>query len=329
MADKPIYDIIIIGGGPVGLYGLYYAGMRDMKALLIESLPSLGGQLSVYYPEKYIYNIPGHKKILSKDFVRILISQAMQFGREVHLEEKVIDIKRDEGYYIVTTTKESYRTYTILVSIGMGAFIPKKLDIPDIERLEGRGVFYTVRGIDGFRDKDILIVGRGDVAVDWALHLLGIAKRITLINKLDKFVALEANVKRLWSSDVDVRLFHELKQVIGKERVKAAVIYNNKTMEEARLEIDAVLLNTGFLVNLEPLTRWGLELEGNSIKVNYRMETNLEGVYAAGDIASHPGKLKLISTGAGEAAIAISNAKKYVLAKQELKGKKGSATQKG
>ncbi len=222
MADKPIYDIIIIGGGPVGLYGLYYAGMRDMKALLIESLSSLGGQLSVYYPEKYIYNIPGHKKILSKEFVRI-----------------------------------------------------------------------------------------------------------TLINKLDKFVALEANVKRLLSSDIDVRLFHELKQVIGKERVKAAVIYNNKTMEEERLEIDAVLLNTGFLVNLEPLTRWGLELEGNSIKVNYRMETNLEGVYAAGDIASHPGKLKLISTGAGEAAIAISNAKKYILTRKEIKGKKGSAAQKG
>ncbi|MBI4532280.1 MAG: NAD(P)/FAD-dependent oxidoreductase [Candidatus Latescibacteria bacterium] len=309
-----IFDITIIGGGPTGLFGAFYAGMRNVRTKIIDSLPQLGGQLSALYPEKYIYDVAGFPKILAKDLVRNLEDQALQFHPAVCLDEKVIDLQRNGDGILVLTTEPGriHLTRTVMIAAGVGAFVPRKLDIPDFDRLEGRGVYYFVKNLQAFQGDDVLIVGGGDSAVDWALTLEHIAKHVTLIHRRDQFRAHEESVKQLMISGVEVKVFYELKAIRGEERVESVVIFDNRTREEEERRIDVLLLNIGFLANLGPIKSWGLGIEGNGIRVNSQMETNIPGVYAAGDIADYPGKLKLIATGVGEAAVAVNNAKHYI-----------------
>ncbi|MGC8653290.1 MAG: NAD(P)/FAD-dependent oxidoreductase [Candidatus Kryptoniota bacterium] len=312
-----MFDITIIGGGPVGLYGLFYAGLRGMKAKLIDALPELGGQLVTLYPEKYIYDVAGFPKILARDLAKNLISQALSFNPEVFLGERVVSIEQRQNdgrlcYRLLTEGGNEHFTSTIILTAGIGAFRPRKLPIPELDRFEGNGVHYFVNEKGLFKGKKVLIVGGGDSAVDWALNLLGTANKITLIHRRDKFRAHEKNVAQLMNSPVDVMTYHELKRVIANEKIEKGVIYDNRTLEEKTLEIDAIILNLGFQADLGPLKNWGLDLDRTGIKVNYRMETNLPGIFAAGDIASHPGKLKLISTGFGEVATAVNFAKNYI-----------------
>lgn len=312
-----LFDITIIGGGPVGLYGLFYAGLRGMKAKLIDALPELGGQLVTLYPEKYIYDVAGFPKILARDLAKNLISQALSYNPKVCLGERVVSLEKrqngDQIYYrLLTESENEHITSTVVLTAGIGAFRPRKLPIPELDQFEGKGVHYFVNEKELFSGKNVLIVGGGDSAVDWALNLLDTAKKITLIHRRDKFRAHEKNVAQLMNSPVDVLTYHELKKVIANEKIEGGVIYDNRTLEEKTLEIDAIILNLGFLADLGPLKTWGLDLDKSGIKVNYRMETNLPGIFAAGDVASHPGKLKLISTGFGEVATAINFAKNYI-----------------
>lgn len=315
--EKEIFDLTIIGSGPVGLYGVFYAGLRGMKAKIMDALPQLGGQLVALYPEKYIFDVAGFPKILAKDLAKNLIEQALSLGPVVCLEEKVTVVKiGDENSQrvleLITDKGISHFTKSIVLTAGIGAFKPKKLDAPGIDTFEGKGIYYFVNEKDTFRNKNILIVGGGDSAVDWALNLLDTAKKITLIHRRDQFRAQEESVKELMASPVDVRTFHELKLVRGNSRLEEASIYDNRTLEENILKVDAVILNLGFHADLGPVKAWGLEIEKGGIKVNYRMETNIRGIFAAGDIASHPGKLKLISTGFGEVATAVNFAKNMI-----------------
>lgn len=311
MLHSDLYDVTIIGGGPAGLFGCYYAGLRQMKTKIIDSLSELGGQLTALYPEKYIYDVPGFPKILAKDLALESERQALQYGATVCLEEKVLGVTPGDVIRI-ETDKGIHLTKTVVIAAGVGAFSPKKLPGPGLTDFEGRGIAYSVLNKSIYKDKRVLIVGGGDSAVDWSLNLLDTAREITLIHRRDGFRAHEDSVEKLMASPCMVKLFYELKQVRGQNWVESAVIYNNKTKLEEEIEIDAILPMLGFNANLGPIKEWGLEIQGNSILVSPRMETNIPGIYAIGDVADYPGKLKLIATGTSDAAVAVNYAKTYI-----------------
>jgi thioredoxin reductase (NADPH) len=312
-----LFDITIIGGGPVGLFASFYSGLRHMKTKIIDALPELGGQLTALYPEKFIYDVAGFPKVVAKELAKNLIEQALHHNPTVALGQKVESLVPIEhgGQKILrlTTQKhEEHLTKALLLTVGIGAFVPRRLDLPDIERFENNCVHYFVKDKGMFKEKDLLIVGGGDSAVDWALNLQDTAKSITLIHRRDEFRAHEDSVLKLMSSRAKVKLWFEVDSVIGNSSIEKVVIRNNKTNELETLHIDHLLLNLGFVASLGPLRDWGLEIEKGDIKVTTKMETNIPGIYAAGDIATFPGKLKLIATGFGEAAIAVNNIKSSI-----------------
>ena len=310
-----MYDIIIIGAGPTGLFASFYAGMRGMRTLIVDALPEAGGQVAVLYPEKFIYDVPGFAKILGRDLVKHLVEQAMTFHPEINLEEQVQHLKvLGERDIELTTSKQVYRTRSVLISAGVGAFSPNKIPIPGVERFEGSGIYYFVKEKAAFRGKRLLIVGGGDSAVDWALNLKDYARSITLIHRRDQFRAHEHTVAELRASPVDIKLFYELKEINGNGKIEAVTIFNNQTKEEQELTVDAVLAFLGFKADAGPIKNWGLEMEGRgrAIKVGPNYETNLPGVFAAGDIAGAPVKLDLIAVCFGQAAVAVNSAKAFV-----------------
>jgi thioredoxin reductase (NADPH) len=306
-----LFDTTIIGGGPVGLFGAFYAGMRGMKTKIVDSLPELGGQLSALYPEKYVFDMPGFPKVLARDLVTEMAAQGTRFGPALALGERAeaLEFRPDETI-LLRTDKAEHHTRTLIICAGAGAFSPKRLDVPGMREFEGAGVHYFVRDKAQFAGKKLLIVGGGDSALDWAMNLEPTAKRITLIHRRDNFRAHEESVDWLLNrSTVTTRLFWELRRLEGADRLERVTIFNNRTDEEMTLEVDACLVNIGFNASIGPIKEWGLNLQANSILVNSRMETNLPGVYAAGDICAFDGKLKLIATGVGEVCIAVNFAK--------------------
>jgi ferredoxin/flavodoxin---NADP+ reductase len=309
-----LFDITIIGGGPSGLYAAFYAGLRDAKTKVIDSLQQLGGQLAALYPEKYVYDIPGFTKVLASEFVERQVEQAMRFSPTICLGEKVVKFeRRDDGTYALGTEQGNlHLTQTVIIAAGVGAFVPRTLDIPDVKRMEGKGVYYYVRDLEAFRDKRVVVIGGGDTAVDWAQRLVGIAREIRLVNRSDRFRAHEEMVKELMATTCEVCTFQELKALHGKDRVESATIFDNRTGAEYTVDVDAVVLGLGFLANLGPIKEWGLQIMGNSVVVDHMMQTNLPGVYGVGDVVTYEGKLKLIATATGEAAIATNYAKNRI-----------------
>lgn len=307
---EDIFDITIVGAGPVGLYALYYAGLRDVRAKIIEALDDVGGGLKVLYPEKYVYDVAGYPEVMSKELVRQFERQARTYGMPILLGQRVTSLRRrDDGVIELATTGETHVSRTVILCVGGGAFIPRTLDIPNVKRLEGAGVFYYIKDSAWFRDKRVLVVGGGDSAVDNALLLQSVARRVVLIHRNDRFRAHEQSLQQLIASGIETHYpFWEVKELFGEDRVRGVTTVNTFTGDEMSFEIDALVLNLGFLANLKPLREWGLELRYNGIAVDELMRTNIPGVFAAGDIAGHPGKIKLISTGTGEAAVAVNNA---------------------
>jgi len=312
-----IFDITIIGGGPVGLFASFYAGLRHMKTKIIDALPELGGQLTALYPEKYIYDVAGFPKVVAKDLAKNLIEQGLSHKPSVCLGQKVESLRPEEvdGERILRLSTHNggeHFTKTLLLTVGIGAFVPRRLDFPGLDALENKYVHYFVRDKSIFKNKDLLIVGGGDSAVDWALNLQDTAKHVTLIHRRDEFRAHEDSVKKLMSSQAEVKLWFEIDSIVGGSSIERVVIKNNRTNESETLNVDNLLLNLGFVASLGPLRDWGLEIEKGDIKVSTKMETNIPGIYAAGDIATFSGKLKLIATGFGEAAIAVNNIKSFI-----------------
>lgn len=305
----------VIGAGPTGLFGAFYAGLRELKTKIIEAMPEPGGQLTVLYPDKFIYDAPGFRKILAKDLVRNLLDQVSTFNPTIILNQSVHSINLVGGnIYQIETQKEVHFSRTILIASGIGAFIPNKLDVPGADMLEDRGIYYFASDKNLFRGKTVLIVGGGDSAVDWALTLDHWAKSVTLIHRRDVFRAHESSISSLMASNVQVKLFSELKEVYGTDRVTAVKIVNNKTKEDLTIPVDAVLVLIGFKADLGSMKQWGLTVEGRHIRVSADTQTNLKGVYAAGDIAAQEGatKLNLIATGFAQAASAANSAKRFI-----------------
>ena len=287
-----------------------------MKVKVIDALAEPGGQLAALYPDKFIYDVAGFPAVKAKALVDQLVEQAMQYGPTVCLGEQAMTLTalpgESAGYVIGSDKGVQHRTKAVLLTSGIGSFAPRKLPDAALARYEGHGLHYVLPGLDVFRGRRVLLLGGGDSAVDWALHLEPLASELTLIHRRDQFRAHEDSVAKLYASRCKVVPFHELKTIEGDSSVKSAIIYDNRSKAETTLEIDDVVVNFGFVANLGPLKTWGLTIKGNSLEVSQKMETNLPGVFGAGDLVNYPGKLKLIATGFGEAATAVCGSKLLV-----------------
>lgn len=302
-------DLLIIGAGPAGLYAAYYAGFRGMNVAILDSLPEAGGQVTALYPEKLIYDVAGFPAIKGQELIDNLVEQAAPFNPTYFLGHRAEEMTHDEAAGTVTVTSHKAMAIVckaVLITGGIGTFTPRPL--PDAEEFEGRGLRYFVPKLDALADQDVLIVGGGDSAFDWAHNLQPIARSITLIHRRDRFRAHEHTVEQVLESPVRVMIHTEVARIIGDEGVKAVEVFNNKTDEREILDVQAVVAALGFTADLGPLTRWGLQQEKRHIIVDTAMRTNLDRVFAAGDITEYDGKVRLISVGFGEAATAVNNA---------------------
>ena len=319
MPDE-VYDITIIGAGPVGLAAAYYAGHREASVAIVESLEQVGGQVAAVYPEKHVFDVAGHPKVLGQTLADLCAEQGLQFGADVFLGEEVRELGRiglngDEILTIATGSGRTIQTRAIVVTAGHGAFEPRKLGIDGIDEWEGRGLHYFVRRKDAFRDRSCVIVGGGDSALDWTLGLQDTARLpITLVHRRERFRALESSVSaaRRLEEEGKVRIVvpAEVKEIQGNGSIERVVLENTATGETEEVACEALITLLGFHSHLGSIADWGLELHGKrQILVEPKtMETSLPGVYAAGDVAGYDGKITLISVGFGEAAIATKNA---------------------
>jgi ferredoxin/flavodoxin---NADP+ reductase len=309
-------DLAIIGGGPTGLFAAFYAGMRGLSTRIIDSLPELGGQLMALYPEKYIYDVGGFPKILAKDLVQGLVEQAGQFEPELVLDEEVSTLQAEDGYFVLTGRTEVHRSRAVLIAGGKGAFEPKVLPVERYHDFLHRGVGYAVRDPVDFEGKRVVVVGGGDSALDWALLLKDHCARLTLVHRREGFRAHETTVERMEaahaSGEIELLTHHEVRSLDGEGTLASVTVFDNRTEEDTRIEVDAVLTFLGFKPDLGPIRSWGLELAKNRIVVNQLMESSVPGIYAAGDVVAYEGKLDLIATGFSEAAIAVNNAVRFV-----------------
>jgi ferredoxin/flavodoxin---NADP+ reductase len=318
-----LVDITIIGGGPTGLFALFYAGMRGVRAQIVDALPQLGGQLTALYPEKYIFDVGGFPKVLAKDFVRSLSEQALQFHGSTHLNEIIVGLERTDGQFVLQTENGRYPSKAIVIAAGIGAFSPRRLPQTVAHPWYGRGVFDVVTDPEAFRGKRILIIGGGDTAFDWAHQLLDRANTLTLVHRSDRFRAHAATVNEVQRAAAEGRMglhvFHELHDIISMDgTLTGVVLRDTKTKATFSLPCDIVLPMLGYVSDLGALAHWGLTLEKEEIVVNSCMETGQPGIYAAGDVTTYPGKLKLIASGFGEAATAVNQAVHWIYPEKKV-----------
>jgi thioredoxin reductase len=320
VSTESVVDITILGAGPTGLAAAYYAGHRDGTVRIVESLEQLGGQVAATYPEKHVYDVAGHPKILGQALVDLCVEQGLQYGAEVILgeEAKMLERVSQNGEEVLALTTEKggpYLSRTVIVTAGHGAFEPRKLGVDGIDDWEGKGLHYVVRQKDVFKDKACVIVGGGDSALDWTLGLQDTARTpIALVHRRDKFRALESSINeaRALESEGRVKIMTpcEVREVHGDGSIAGVLIENTVTGEVEQVECEALITLLGFHSHLGAIAEWGIELEGTrQLKVEpTTMETSMPGVYAAGDVAGYPTKITLITIGMGEAAIAANNA---------------------
>lgn len=319
-----IYDITVLGGGPAGLFSAFYAGLRESRCKIIDSMPLLGGRLMAVYPEKYIYDIGGLPKILAKDLVTNLIEQIEPYKPQINLEEHVqnIEMVSDEelfhlnsagsSLWKITTDKKTHYTKTIILAAGTGLYSPKKHSASSAELFEERGISYAVLNKQAYAGKNVVILGGGDSALDWANELVSIAQSVTLVHRSDKFRAHGASVQKLMQTPARILLNHEAIDFIGNSHLSAIKLQNVDTFQELLIDCNAAVILFGFSNTLGKIEEWNLELYDGGVLVNSKMQTNLPGVFAAGDIARYEGKLDLIATGFSEAATAVAFAKNHI-----------------
>lgn len=326
-----VKDITIIGGGPTGLAAAFRAGMHEATARIIDVSPQLGGQMMALYPEKYVLDVFGFPRILAKDLVKNLTKQAMQFEPETHLDELAEELRylKEDNLIEVTTNKGAYLSRAVIITTGNGLITPRKLPTEGAEVFENKGIFYSIQRKEDFRDKHIIIVGGGDSAADWVLNLHDVAASITMIHRSDKFRAHSSSMREInkLAGHGNVTLYSSsvIQELHGNDHLEGITIRDWRR-ELRRLKADVLLPLIGFQINLGPLASWKLDLEDKLIKVDQRMTTNLDGVFAAGDVATFPGKIKLIATGFGEAAIAVKSAMEYMHPEEKVKVKFSSLT---
>ncbi|MBI4469134.1 MAG: NAD(P)/FAD-dependent oxidoreductase [Acidobacteria bacterium] len=309
-------DITIIGGGPTGLAAAFRAGMHEASARIIEIASQLGGQVTALYPHKSIYDVFGFPEVMGKSLISNLVQQGLQFGADVRYGETVQRILRhDDGGLEVVTECASYPTRSVIIAGGIGTITPRKHDAEGCDRLEGKGVNYAVSHPEAFRGKRLVIVGGGDSALDWVMNLVEVAARVTLVHRSDEFEghAYTAHQVQQLADHGRIHLYNPavVTAVVGNEHLEGVTIRTDRGLVRT-IEADALLPMIGFHMNLGPMADWGLQMDQKKILVNSRMETNLPGVFAAGDVVTYSGKIKLIATGFAEAAIAVKSAVEHM-----------------
>lgn len=324
MSNSYETDIIIVGAGPVGLFTIFEAGMLNLKCHVIDSLEFVGGQCSALYPEKPIFDIPGHPEILAQHLVDNLAKQAEPFSPVYHLNQTMISLKQDGKYWVATTSKGSeVKAKAIIIAAGCGNFGPNRPPMERLEEYEGKSVFYMVGKKDDMAGKNVVIAGGGDSAVDWALSLADVAKKVFVVHRRPKFRCAPESYNKMQqlanAEKIELVIPYQLDSLEGNAGVLKKVIV--KTLEGEKKEIDADILLPFFGLSMElgPIANWGLNLHKNLITVNHAtMETSVKGIFAVGDIITYENKLKLILNGFAEAATACHSARKHLFPGEEL-----------
>ena len=300
-------DLLIIGAGPVGLYAAYYAGFRGFDTVVCDTLPEIGGQISAMYPEKLIYDVAGFPAVRGRDLVVGLAEQAGSFSPLYLLGEQAVTCESvADGVLVTTAAGTEVMAKVLLITAGIGAFTPRPL--PAADAFTGEGIVFFVPKLDIYTDKDVVIVGGGDSAFDWAHSLSPIARSVTLVHRREAFRAHAGTVERVRAMGVQLITSSEVSAIEGTSRVTGVHVTHKVSGATQSLPADAVVAALGFIAAIGPLADWGITLAKRHILVDTTMATNLARVYAAGDIATYPGKVPLIAIGFGEAALAVNNA---------------------
>lgn len=311
MTQSQDVDLLVIGAGPTGLYAAYYAGFRGMSVAIMDSLPQAGGQIAALYPEKLIFDVAGFPEIKGQDLVDALVEQAAPFAPEYLLGHRAEGLVSHPEYVEVASHRGlTVHAKAVVITGGIGNFTPRPL--PDAEAYENRGLRYFVPKLEELRDLDVLIVGGGDSAFDWALSLEDISKSITLIHRRPQFRAHEGTVSRVSAGTTKIMTPWEVGRILGDGQISMVEIFDSKSGESQTLQVQAVVAALGFTADLSAFATWGLEQHKRHIVVDPSMRTSVDRVFAAGDIIDYndywDAKVRLISVGFGEAATAVNNA---------------------
>lgn len=311
---EELYDVTIVGGGPAGLYTAFYSGMRDLKTKIIEYSSQLGGRMLIY-PEKMIWDVGGVPPILGGQLIEHLIEQAKTFDPTIVFNQKVEHLERQsDGTFILTSsTGEKHYSKTVILAVGYGVLSMQKLEIEGADKYEVTNLHYTVQELEIFRDKHVLISGGGNSAVDWANELEPIAASVTVVHRRDEFGGHEKSVLKMRDSSVCLKTPYEVVQLHGDgELIQSVSIENKETGEIERIELDAIIVNHGLKCDYGALEKWGLNIEDGVAIVNEKRETNIEGIYGAGDFVDHPSKVRYIAGAFTDGILALNSAKLYL-----------------
>ena len=310
-------DIIIIGAGPTGLFTVFEAGLLGLKCHIIDSLVKPGGQCSEIYPNKPIYDIPAYPEIMAGDLIHKLLDQIKPFDPGYTMGESAVELKKSDDEFIITTDKNTkIKGKVVAIAGGLGNFEPRKPNLENIDKYEENGLVYKIINKDNFKDKNVIISGGGDSALDWTLELSKIAKKVTLIHRRNEFRGAVESVKQIQKlkdkNIVDVITPAQLVAINGRDKVESIDLKVNE--EIVTIETDFIIPLYGLIPKMNIFKNWGLNIEKNAISVNNALDysTNIKGIYAIGDINHYPGKLKLILSGFHEAAVMCHSAYNYI-----------------
>ena len=307
-------DILIIGAGPVGLFTVFEAGLLGLKCHLVDNLDKIGGQCIELYPEKPIYDIPGVPNQTGKEHIDSLLKQIEPFDYEVHLNQRVDKIEESGDYWIAETTDGiSFKTLNIFIAAGAGSFEPRKPPVESPDKFLGKGIDYAVRSVDKYKDKDIVIFGGGDSALDWSVELANKAKSIKLVHRRDDFRGAEHTENKMrnfvTTGEIELKIPFVIKSIVGGNSFEGLEIMNFETKETEVINCDEALFFFGLSKQLGPINDWEIDLNERKVQVDTeKFETNQKGIFAVGDINTYPGKLDLILCGFHETTLAVQEA---------------------
>ena len=320
MSDKLESDILIIGAGPVGLFTVFEAGLLDLKCQIVDNLDKVGGQCAELYPDKPIFDIPGVPKQNAEDHVQAILEQIKPFKYGLHLGQRVEEIQQVESnedikkWRLITSESNEFITTNIFIAAGGGSFEPRRPpNILDPDKFLNKGVAYSVRDKKNYKNKDVIIFGGGDSALDWTVELADIAKSVTLIHRRDKFRGApntESQMRELVETGkVELKTPYVIEELVGTDTISGVSIKHFETKEIESLDCEEILFLFGLNKKLGPIINWGLDLKGKKVSVDTEQyQTNVEGIFAVGDIADYPGKLDLILCGYHETTLAVQHA---------------------